>query len=208
MDIATLAQHLNVDKIELFTKISGLIATHKLNIPDFNDITPHHYNFIRATLDPTYLMQLTGVIKPDRKYKYHKSPNFTIVVDFISNTDFNGCSTKEIQSRLPYQTGHQVVGAAMRANGYDIKVVYLDKNKQGRRWFSQDAVAYMNGSAEDMSQWVATVDLSGYTATEINTVSPVKVNRNELYRIMKLNGYRIKRTATSRRWFKEEVSFL
>lgn len=139
MNITLLSEQIKMNAPDLLVVVTQLNMKHKLGVEDFSNLTDRQYNTIRALLDPVYLVKLLGCGKSDRKYNYHYTPSYAHIEQWISERDINGVSTKEIQDQLPdfvTQRGHQVVGAAMRAAGYESRVIVLDTGKQGRRWFN------------------------------------------------------------------------
>lgn len=139
MNIKTLAKHLQVDANDLLVEVEKLNRKYNLGINSYN-LTRKQYNTVRCLIDSVFLVKLlNGDVKSDRKYDYTNAPDYIHIVEWISENNLNEASTAQIKQSLPdhiTQRGHQLISAAMRAEGYVRRVVVLYTGKQGRRWFN------------------------------------------------------------------------
>lgn len=135
MDIDILAKDLNMTAADLLTYVEQYNNKYDLGIESYHALTSKQYNVLRALLDKDYLVRLLL----DRK-AYDSTPGYMTVRHWISDKDLNGLSTKEVKKMVgapAVHLGPQAISAAMRANGYKIRVVYLEGGSQGRRWFKE-----------------------------------------------------------------------
>lgn len=136
MKLTDLAKHLNINAADLLVTASQMNVKYDLGIDDLTDLTQVQYNIIRSSLDTDFMVQLMRGDKTDRKYNYTKSPAYLDLLTYLSDNDVNGCSTEDVSKRYNGpECGKQTVAAAMRASGYESKMVYLEGGGQGRRWF-------------------------------------------------------------------------
>jgi len=141
MNITTLAEKLNIETGQLLINANNLNSKYKLGITGFDDLTRTQYDIIRASLDTDHLVHLLKGDKRGGTYNYQNTPDYVDLHKWVEDLDLNSFSTKDIKESLPdhiTHRGHQVIAAAMRANGYESKVVILDNGKQGRRWHKQE----------------------------------------------------------------------
>lgn len=139
MNINELSKQLKMETEDLLVMVTRLNLKHKLGIDDFSEMTRPQYDVIRSLLDADYLVKLIMVSKTDRKYNYQKTQGYVDLQQWISENNLNEFSTKDVKQSLPEPAancGMQNIAAAMRAAGYESRVIYLDNGKQGRRWFN------------------------------------------------------------------------
>ena len=138
LSIETLSVALNIELGEMFVKATALDKKYNLGIIDFYKLDRMQYDVLRSALDLDYMVSLIRGEPSETKYNYSRTPVWRDLVAHLSDYDLNEFSTKDIKATLPKhlsKCGMQTVAAAMRSLGYENKMVYLDKGKQGRRWF-------------------------------------------------------------------------
>lgn len=218
MDINTLAEQLDTDVSTLLSHITDLDRTYDLGITDVYNLTRKQYEIIRSVYDVAYLVRLLKGGKSDRKYDYRNTPDYHDLCDWIKVNNLHCTSTKEIQSKLPSHIcsrGKQTIACAMRAEGYETKVMYLGDGKQGRRWVNHNTL-WTDSDHPLLVKWVLDKDLSGLSIEEMQQQIPDFISTNTKQYVaaaLKEAGYEsriviIEETGKQgRRWFKA-VSFM
>ncbi|AUR93235.1 hypothetical protein NVP1185O_48 [Vibrio phage 1.185.O._10N.286.49.C2] len=142
MSIEKLADQLRIDEHSLLALITKLNDKHDIGIEDTSKLTPTQHNTIRSLLDPDFLVKfMIGDVPESNRYNYSRSPGYQQLERWIAENNLNGYSTKEVKAAMTQDTkffGPQTIAAAMKANGYSIRVVVLDNGKQGRRWYNDE----------------------------------------------------------------------
>ncbi len=139
MNIDQLSDKLNIEKGTILVQTERLNREYNLGIEDFSEMNEHQTNIIRATLDEAFLVHILGGTVLSSKYKYQTNPDFFDLQKWVKGNNLYGWSTQQISVALPDNCkckAPQAIAAAMKKEGYYIKMTYLEGGKQGRRWFN------------------------------------------------------------------------
>lgn len=151
LSIENLSMILNIELGEMLIKATAIDKKYNLGVIDFDNLERVQYDVIRSALDTDYMVSVIRGEPSDRKYNYSRTPIYRDLVAWLSDYNLNEFSTADVKATLPNhlkKCGMQTVAAAMRALGYENKMVYLEKEgsnkKQGRRWYKYEpTVSFM-----------------------------------------------------------------
>lgn len=214
-NIKKLAMELNMEKVDLFTRVLELNEKYELNIDNYDDLEEWQCVLIRTVVSEEYAVRLLRKDKGfEGVYCYRTNPQYATVSTYIAYKNLNGKSTREIMDLVGDASqetikGTQMVAFAMREAGYEPRLSYIG-GKQRRLWFKEGQITLdhenlFNG-VKDFVKWTS---VEGKSLSEIMTLSNAPTTPQKLGMILRELGYesriiRMDEDVQSRRWYKRD----